>query len=62
MKKLCFMKRQTSDPKFAELLGEVVTDSTKKNLEIKVEAENGATAGKTDLAKKQRQQTLMQSH
>ena len=37
--------------KFAELLGEVVTDSTKKNLEMRVAAENGATAGKTDLAK-----------
>ena len=38
--------------KFAELLGEVVTDSTKKNLELRVAAENGATAGKLDLAKK----------
>ncbi len=38
--------------KFAELLGEVVTDSTKKNLEMRVAAENGATAGKTDLAKR----------
>ena len=38
--------------KFAELLGEVVTDSTKKNLEMRVEAENGASAGKTDLAKR----------
>ena len=28
--------------KFAELLGEVVTDSTQKNLEMRVEAENGA--------------------
>ena len=37
--------------KFAELLGEVVTESTKKNLEMRVEAENGATAGKTELAK-----------
>ncbi len=37
--------------KFAELLGDVVTDSTKKNLEMRVEAENGATAGKTELAK-----------
>ena len=37
--------------KFAELLGEVVTDSTKKNLELRVEAENGATQGKVDLAK-----------
>ena len=36
--------------KFAELLGEVVTDSTKKNLQMRVDAENGATAGKTDLA------------
>ena len=36
--------------KFAELLGEVVTDSTQKNLEMRVEAENGATAGKFDLA------------
>ena len=35
--------------KFAELLGEVVTDSTKQ---MRVEAENGATAGKTDLAKR----------
>ena len=38
--------------KFAELLGEVVTNSTKKNLELRVEAENGATAGKFDLAKR----------
>ena len=38
--------------KFAELLGEVLTDSTKKNLEMRVEAENGATAGKADLAKR----------
>ena len=38
--------------KFAELLGEVVTDSTKKNLELRVAAENGATAGKFDLAKR----------
>ena len=37
--------------KFAELLGEVVTDSTKKNLQMRVDAENGATAGKFELAK-----------
>ena len=37
--------------KFAELLGEVVTASTKKNLEMRVDAENGATAGKFELAK-----------
>ena len=36
--------------KFAELLGEVVTDSTKKNLELRVEAEYGATAGKKAIA------------
>ena len=38
--------------KFAELLGEVITDSTKKNLEMRVDAECGATAGKFDLAKR----------
>ncbi len=37
--------------KFAELLGEVLTDSTEKNLKMRVEAENGATMGKTELAK-----------
>ena len=37
--------------KFAEMLGEVITDSTEKNLTMRVEAENGATAGKTALAK-----------
>ncbi len=36
--------------RFAEMLGECVTDSTKKNLELRVEAEKGACAGKTDLA------------
>ena len=38
--------------KFAELLGEVVSPSTKENLKLRVEAENGATAGKFDLAKR----------
>ena len=38
--------------KFAELLGEVVSPSTKHNLEVRVAAENGATAGKVDLAKR----------
>ena len=37
---------------FAELLGEVVYADTKKNLELRVEAENGATAGKLALAKR----------
>ncbi len=38
--------------KFAELLGEVVTDSTKKNLELRVEAEYGACEGKLGIAKR----------
>ena len=38
--------------KFAELLGEVVSPSTAENLRVRVEAENGATAGKFELAKK----------
>ena len=38
--------------KFAELLGEVVSSSTEENLRVRVEAENGATAGKFDLAKR----------
>ena len=37
--------------KFAELLGEVVTNSTKKNLEMRADAENGACDGKFQLAK-----------
>lgn len=36
--------------KFAELLGECVSASTKENLSVRVAAENGATAGKLDLA------------
>ena len=48
--------------KFAELLGEVVTDSTKKNLELRVAAENGATAGKFDLAKRAKELNLDAIH
>ena len=48
--------------KFAELLGEVVTDSTKKNLEMRVDAENGATAGKFDLAKRAKEAGLDAIH
>ena len=48
--------------KFAELLGEVVTDSTKKNLEMRVDAENGATAGKFDLAKRAKEHNLDAIH
>jgi rubrerythrin len=48
--------------KFAELLGEVVTDSTKKNLEMRVEAEHGACAGKTDIAKRAKEKGLDAIH
>ena len=48
--------------KFAELLGEVLTDSTKKNLEMRVEAENGATAGKVAIAKKAKELGLDAIH
>ena len=48
--------------KFAELLGEVVTDSTKKNLEMRVEAECGATLGKFELAKMAKEQGLDAIH
>ena len=48
--------------KFAELLGEVVTDSTKKNLELRVAAENGACAGKKELATKAKQLGLDAIH
>ncbi len=48
--------------KFAELLGEVLTDSTKKNLQMRVDAENGATAGKTELAKKAKELGLDAIH
>ena len=48
--------------KFAELLGEVITDSTKKNLELRIAAENGATAGKFDLAKRAKAANLDAIH
>ena len=48
--------------RFAELLGEVVTSSTKKNLELRVDAENGATLGKTNLAKRAKELNLDAIH
>ena len=45
-----------------ELLGEVVTDSTKKNLEMRVAAEHGATEGKFDLAKRAKAANLDAIH
>lgn len=48
--------------KFAELLGEVVTDSTAQNLKMRIEAENGATMGKTNLAKRAKELGLDAIH
>ena len=48
--------------KFAELLGEVLTDSTKKNLQMRVDAETGACEGKFDLAKRAKAQNLDAIH
>lgn len=48
--------------KFAELLGEVITDSTKKNLQMRAEAEAGACEGKFDLAKRAKAQNLDAIH
>ena len=46
----------------AEMLGEVVSASTKENLKARVAAENGATAGKTALAKKCKELNLDALH
>lgn len=48
--------------RFAEMLGEVVTDSTRKNLEMRVAAEFGATQGKVDLATLAKKQNLDAIH
>ncbi len=48
--------------KFCELLGEMVSPSTKKNLQVRVDAENGATEGKTKLAKLCKQYNLDALH
>ena len=48
--------------RFAELLGEVVTNSTKKNLELRAEAEFGACDGKMQLAKKAKELGLDAIH
>ena len=60
--KLAAFEEAEHAAKFAELLGEVVTDSTKKNLELRVAAENGATAGKVDLAKRAKAANLDAIH
>ncbi len=48
--------------RFAEMLGEVLTDSTAKNLKMRIDAENGACNGKTDLAKMAKEQGLDAIH
>lgn len=48
--------------KFAELLGEVVTPSTKKNLELRAAAEAGACEGKLAIAKRAKQLNLDAVH
>lgn len=48
--------------KFAELLGEVVTNSTKKNLQLRVDAEYGACQGKKKLATLAKQHNLDAIH
>ena len=48
--------------RFAELLGEVLTDSTEKNLRMRVDAEHGACDGKTKLAKKAKELGLDAIH
>ena len=48
--------------KFAELLGEVISDSTKNNLEMRIMAENGACEGKKKLATLAKQQNLDAIH
>ena len=60
--KLAAFEEAEHAAKFAELLGEVVTDSTKKNLEMRVEAEFGACAGKKMLATKAKQLNLDAIH
>ena len=60
-KKIAFEEAEHA-AKFAELLGEVVDCSTKKNLEMRVMAEHGACQGKLDLAKKAKELNLDAIH
>jgi rubrerythrin len=60
-KKIAFEEAEHA-AKFAELLGEVVSPSTKKNLELRVEAEFGACQGKLGIAKKAKELGLDAIH
>ena len=55
-------KRQSMHLNLRNCFGECVTDSTKKNLEMRIDAENGATAGKFDLAKRAKAANLDAIH
>ncbi len=48
--------------RFAEMLGEVVMPDTKTNLQMRAEAEHGACAGKTDIAKRAKELGLDAIH
>ncbi len=48
--------------KFCEMLGEHVSPSTKENLTVRVAAENGATLGKFELAKRAKEEGLDAIH
>ena len=56
------IEEMSTAAKFAELLGEMLSDSTKKNLEMRIDAENGATNGKFELAKKAKELGLDAIH
>ncbi|MBR0598043.1 NADH peroxidase [Sinanaerobacter chloroacetimidivorans] len=60
--KLAAFEEAEHAAKFAELLGEVVTDSTRKNLQLRVDAERGACAGKKELAKRAKELNLDAIH
>ena len=60
--KLAAFEEAEHAAKFAELLGEVITDSTEKNLQMRADAEFGACAGKKELAKKAKELNLDAIH
>ena len=60
--KLAAFEEAEHAAKFAELLGEVVTDSTKKNLQMRADAECGACAGKKELAARAKELNLDAIH
>ena len=59
---LYWEKAAYEEAEHAAKFAEVVTNSTKKNLEMRIEAENGATEGKFDLAKRAKAANLDAIH